>query len=360
MKKSRKLLSISFFVLLFYSFLPQTCFAKVQNKTSAGFTVPTICKPAEESDHHLLIAKVKALFQADKFDELEKMAQKLRSSKEHGPSGVWILTRYYDCLAADYDGQDSSFNWAELFAKLKLWTVQKPASVTPRIAYAKALRNYAWKARGNGWADTVSPASWKEFEKRLNMAHKVITEAWATRSNDPELAATLLGIYLGEEENKLAYNKLFNQAIAAEPTFYSYYFLKAKYLQPRWHGTEGEWQGFTKEAADKLGGESGDILYARTVWNLYNVLNTNMFKQPYVDKDRVVRGFKALEKEYPDSVWVLSVECFADFEVGATAAAFNSMQKLKNRVDLGIWKNLDCFKQAKDKLEQLKKSNQLL
>ena len=48
-----------------------------------------------------------------------------------------------------------------------------------------------------------------------------------------------------------------------------FYNNKATYLLPRWHGEEGDWQKFASREADRLGGENGDILYARIGWRMH-------------------------------------------------------------------------------------------
>ncbi len=186
----------------------------------------------------------------------------------------------------------------------------------------------------------------------------MINDAKTIKANNPELLATLLGgIFLGEGVDKRTYNAVFDQAIKHEPTFYNYYFKKALFLQPRWHGDEGEWQAFAKSMADKLGGEEGDILYARIIWSV-NYLTANILKEPYVNKDRVLRGFRLLEKRYPESLWVLSAECLMNIKADSTSVAILLMEKLKNRVDIKVWKTVDYFDKTQKWLIELKHYNQ--
>jgi hypothetical protein len=97
--------------------------------------------------------------------------------------------------------------------------------------------------------------------------------------------------------NKLDFDGLFEAAIAAEPSYTTFYFRKAWYLLPWWNGQEGDWEHFALASADKVGGKEGDILYARIILFMdRRVPNHVVDNNPRIAWDRVQSGIKALNE----------------------------------------------------------------
>ncbi|MFO1465163.1 MAG: hypothetical protein U1F35_01755 [Steroidobacteraceae bacterium] len=46
-------------------------------------------------------------------------------------------------------------------------------------------RSMAWKARGDGFSNTVTPEGWKLFEERLAKARKLMDEAESFAATNP-------------------------------------------------------------------------------------------------------------------------------------------------------------------------------
>src|SRR5208283_5142583 len=107
----------------------------------------------------------------EKFDELDRMAYQLRSEKKRASGGSWKLTEFYGALdkptLTDKDTLDQ-------VAHLKRWVAQRPDSITPRVALATSLHRWAWVARGNGLANTVSDNGWNLFNERIQESLDVL------------------------------------------------------------------------------------------------------------------------------------------------------------------------------------------
>lgn len=97
-----------------------------------------------------------ALFEK-RFDDLEKAAREARTGKARLRAGVWKLYKFYDAVETPYKRHNATeAEWSAYFATFKDWISAYPESPTPRIALAEGYVSYAWAARGNGYADTVS------------------------------------------------------------------------------------------------------------------------------------------------------------------------------------------------------------
>ena len=60
--------------------------------------------------------------------------------------------------------------WADTLDRLKRWAAQRPESVTAQVALAYGYLNYAWQARGNGDAASVTAEGGRLMQERLMLA----------------------------------------------------------------------------------------------------------------------------------------------------------------------------------------------
>jgi hypothetical protein len=111
---------------------------------------------------------------AEKFDNLDRMAAQFRSEKARFPGGEWKLRYFYGALdkpeLSDKDSLDH-------LAHLRRWIAQRPESITARVALATSLHRWAWVARGNGMASTVTPEGWRSFNERIQESLSVLKAA---------------------------------------------------------------------------------------------------------------------------------------------------------------------------------------
>jgi hypothetical protein len=247
-----------------------------------------------------LRAKISKLWKAHDYAALDKLAVELR--KEPGAdetaTGQWQLQNLYDVIPDAAMTSENSVQ--QSLAACDAWSKAMPSSVTPHILAARIWRDYAWKARGSGWADSVSSDAWKLFEQRLVRAHAQLDLAAKTPERCPFEITTAQGVALGQSMDKADYAALVNKGLKRYPTFIGIYTSQAWYLQPRWFGADGEWNKVAQQECDKLGGTTGDIMYARVVHSLMPFYD-NVFTEAGADRERTKRGYEALRKKFPKS-----------------------------------------------------------
>ena len=108
---------------------------------------------AQEARTHLLNRE---------FELLDRMADELRTTKAKFPGGAWKLHKFYWGLEGPADGDKASDEeWLRHIAILREWREANPASITAIVGLADALDSYGWKARGSGYAGTVSREGWR-------------------------------------------------------------------------------------------------------------------------------------------------------------------------------------------------------
>jgi WD40 repeat protein len=262
------------------------------------------------AENHLYKLLVSEQVSVKNFTDLEKTAERFRRG-ERLAGGSWILPLFYDGLVGEKDGSEEARR-----VLLEEWRKEFPESQTAVVALAEWWTNYAWDARGGGWAPTVTEEGWEKFAERLDVARRTLYSVDGKDVRCPEWYAALLTVALGEGWPHEAYDKVFNEAVQRWPDYYSFYFRKAHYLLPRWYGGQGEWEAFAGKAADSH--PEGDALYARIVWS--KMAFGNMFEQSSADWGRMKRGLEKILEKYPASGWDLSQACKMAFQAGDYAA----------------------------------------
>jgi uncharacterized protein (UPF0147 family) len=97
---------------------------------------------------------------------------------------------------------------------------------------------YAWDARGLGFANKVNDDNFKLMAERLKPAAVAAEEAWAIDNNNVLPCLVMLQVELGEGEGRERMETWYKRAVAADPDSYSARARKLLYLEPKWHGDD--------------------------------------------------------------------------------------------------------------------------
>ena len=107
------------------------------------------------------------------------------------------------------------------------------------IIEAKRLITDAWKARGGGYINTVSPQGYATFNEDLNQANQFLTQAWQLHPDYPVAAS--LGVYAVLNQGADGMRMWFDRAMAAQIDSPAAWINMRWGLRPRWYGsTEAE------------------------------------------------------------------------------------------------------------------------
>src|SRR5262245_53199083 len=145
-----------------------------------------------------------------RFADLDKMAEEVLRTKARFPGGDWKLYRFFGAVGRLRGGigdlsnhsitrstnanaqpvsggpdVSSDSTWEAHIALLRSWRQERPKSVAAAIALGDALIGYAWKARGSGYADTVTAEGRRLFKERLHDAEVVLTDGKRLSAKNP-------------------------------------------------------------------------------------------------------------------------------------------------------------------------------
>lgn len=315
------------------------------NTVSGRLIKPTPVRNERAAAASFLNKRALPLLKSGGYRELDEMAASLRKSAAEFPDGIWELQLFYMAVADPEDGGPESA-WQERHELVRKWFEEDPESITARVAMARFLYDYAAEARGGGWAHTVTTEGWRLMHERTTEALRILEAARTLPEKCPVWYSTWTRVAQLAEAPRDRYEEIVDEGLKAFPGYNSLYFTKAYYLQERWYGKPGEWQEFARRAADERGGEAGDVLYAQIVWSLHNLrIFGNPIRESGAEWARIERGFEALRRKYPDSIYVLSEYCAIS---GFAPTMARSRQRglfsvVGNKVDLMVWKKMENF-----------------
>lgn len=286
----------------------------------------------------------------EQFQDLDTYAGFLRDTKARNPDGGWKLYRLVSALkACPGSGDPSAADWKAHLDRLTAWQKAMPESITAPIVLGGGMVSWAWDARGDGFANTVSPAAWRVFHARLDQARRVLEGAPESVRRCPMWFATMHSVALGQGWGQYEYDQLYDRAVAQEPSFLGHYANKATYLLPRWHGQPGDWERFATEAADRVGGDDGDVIYFWIVrTKMVEVSAGEMRDDRLIDWLREKRGFRLIEARHGLDRWTLNMQCRMMAVSNDRMAALPLLDRIGDDWDPAVWKGTNAYSDFRD------------
>jgi hypothetical protein len=306
---------------------------------------PQVALETEEDYKRPIIAS----FNSWDFAQLEKDAQEARASKGRLLGGSWKLYVFYEVITDPPAGdQATEADWANHLQTLNQWKAAQPGSATVRIALAKSYINYAWKARGNGYASTVTDSGWNLYYDRLGSATSALADAAQQNTKCPYWFQVMQEIAVAQGWTKSQAKQVFDQAIAFEPDYYHYYRLYARYLLPQWYGDQGEVQAFATETANRLGGQQGDFMYFEIASMVICPCYPKNVPQPQgMSWPRIKQGYVALGQLYGVSDLKLNRFAFMTHVAGTKPEEQQLLAQIGDHWVEAAWIYKENFDEAK-------------
>ncbi len=109
---------------------------------------------------------------------------------------------------------------------------------------------WAWEARGGGWANTVTPQGWADMADRLKVARASLSRACDLDPDDAGPPTAMITVEMGQQNGRAAMEAWFDKAMAADPDDVRACQAKLLYLEPKWHGSADDLLAFGHQCAD--------------------------------------------------------------------------------------------------------------
>jgi tetratricopeptide (TPR) repeat protein len=292
---------------------------------------------------------VAIMLQNKRYDVLEKHLLSLLRERDRDKDGQFLLNLAYRKLCNVEETQNS---YAKRIFQLKTWLTQQSSSHFANACLGIIFINYAWYARGGGFANTITEEGGRLFEERLLTAKEYLEKAYSLDPSDPHVPAKLITVAtgLGLERNEM--EKQFQRAISADSTDHQAYFNKLQYLMPKWHGSKEEMFFFARESAKKApqGSRiSGILLTAH--WEMYfrSGENASYFRDPYIWKE-MKEVYQTLTKSFPEAKTTHNWFARTAYLAGDHGVAREELKIIGDDWDKDVWDNKKVFEEVKREL----------
>ena len=299
-----------------------------------------ITKPTLDGkqDRYQFESAIYQTFRRGDFATLDTLGGELQHSRERLNDGTWLSGAYFASFRLR--PQASKERFAETEGLLVRWEQSHPTSIVLPMIKTGFHLDLAWKWRGDGYANTVTPEGWAGFRKELAVARKTLENDQTGRFY-PEYYALLQTLALGESWKKDRYMALFDEATRATPDYYRFYYNTAWYLMPQWHGRKGEWESFAETQRQKHGaGAAGDGLYARIALSMKQNYK-DLFHETAISWDTTASGLEYLIRQYPESRSLKNEYAFLCWRQHDRPRLQRALPLIKPDPDMTIWVNLE-------------------
>jgi len=284
-------------------------------------------------------AELLKLLQRGEFAALEKRAEEARQGKLEFGNGTRKLSEFYDALGDCKKGAVGE--WDNRMKELEEWFSATPTSMTAHVALANFFTSYAWEARGNGYADTVTEEGWRLFRDRLTKAEVILKRAKTFPARDSQYWRVYQRVALGQSWSAPEHEKLLEEGLAVDPTDMALYIGHAYHLLPRWGGGPGEVEAFV-ERASKMPGSPGPEVYARLAL-FFDFYHDHLFRDTKLKWALAKEGFEAWRRRCPNSIGILSNYAILGTRGNDPATVRRLFKELGNRLDVRTWKKQERY-----------------
>jgi Domain of unknown function (DUF4034) len=245
---------------------------------------------------------VMGLFGSEQFDDLDHLFDDWNNLSDRTADGGSKLATFQDAMGYFFSMSNA---WDSDYRRIRHWREKTPESRAAALAEALYWYKYAWRARGNGYASSVTADGWKLFRERLEKAEAALLESKEYASSGPLWWDICLQVGNGLGWPKQRLLEIFSEATKKEKYFYTIYTDIAYFLGPKWGGSWQLVDKFIKDAVKNTQVVDGYSMYARLYWVISQLeeLDFNLFHDSQASWTDMKRGFEDIIRNYPHSAW---------------------------------------------------------
>ncbi|WP_457282173.1 DUF4034 domain-containing protein [Polaromonas sp. P5_D5] len=295
-----------------------------------------VCKGEDWPDLATTKDRLKLLYylnhQLKNFAMLERALKELSGSDKNFPTGEPLSSApgfaFRQIFLTPGAGEPERLQLAH-------WKTAFPNSHFVVLAEAAYQHADAWNARGGGYANTVSPESWKLFESRLRAAQKLLDSAPAEAKKTPLWHSVAFDVALDSRSNKKKIAPVFKAAVTQWPRQFDFYSTAASRLTPKWGGSWEVVEAFIDHWSKQQQATEGLSMYARLYIDLREYALPSDTKMSW---QRMRASLEDLVARYPDPQFknfYAAYTCFAR-DKPAYAKAISQLPKEQLRVNLWL------------------------
>ncbi len=199
-------------------------------------------------------------------------------------------------------------DWSKSLDRIEYLKKKFPNKPFVALAEAAYWIAYAWDARGNGYASSVTKEGWKLSRERLEKAEKILNDTKSYSAGIPSWYVEMIQVQsaLGRPEEDR--DRTFIEGAKRFKTFYPTYIAMSTFLSPKWGGSWETVDNLIKWSVDNTKEIDGNSMYARLYWVTSAQMREGetLFKSTRASWPKMKNGFEDLMARHPKSNWNLN------------------------------------------------------
>ena len=219
-----------------------------------------------------------------------------------------MLTALKDAFSKNFKEFNTQPDWSQIASRLDELNKKFPDTAFVAIAEAVYWTEYAWNARGSGYASSVTPDGWKLFRERLEKAEKILLDTKPYSAQLPIWYDQMILVQSALDGPEDERDKTFLEGTRKFKTYYPTYFTMLNFLSPKWGGTWETVDNMVKWSVENTKEIDGNTMYARLYWSASGGLpkDVKLFKDTLASWPNMKSGFEDLMAKHPKSKWNLN------------------------------------------------------
>lgn len=232
-------------------------------------------------------------------------------------------------------------DWSKSLARVEYLKKKFPKAAFAALAESRYWIAYAWNARGNGYASSVTAEGWKLYRERLEKAERALIDTKTYSAELPVWYNEMLNVQSALGRPAEERDKVFLEGTQKYKTYYPLYFTMLNFLLPKWGGSWETVDNLVKWSVENTKAIDGNSIYARLYWAASGSLSEggDIFKLSRASWPKMKQGFEDLMVRHPKSKWNLNN--FARFacQAGDKKTFLKIRQQMGKNVIEDAWTN---------------------
>ncbi len=251
------------------------------------------------------------------YNTLEGWCEDITKHQTKVADGRWLIDLYVSGFGSYFSNYTSQDNvWDKDHKKILDWIAKFPDSPCAPFIEAEFWYNYAWTARGGGWASSVTPENWKLFNVRLKTGGDIVEKYKSLANATPRWFTESIRVALGSNSPNSQTIALLAAGLRSYPDYFLPSLFVANRFTPRWGGNWKIVDDFVRTIVASTDKSQKNILYSRLYWNVgeeeislagpMHDQPTDFFHTTLANWMMMKAGFIDLQTHYPNSAWILN------------------------------------------------------
>lgn len=199
-------------------------------------------------------------------------------------------------------------DWSKSLARIDELRKKLPDTPIVALAEARYWSDYAWNARGSGFASSVTREGWTLFHERLEKEERVLIATKPYAAEFPGWYDEMIIVQSALDRPAEDRDKTFLEGTQKFRTYYPIYFTMVNYISPKWGGSWETVDNMIKWSVENSKATDGNSMYARLYWFVDGELpeGVKLFKDTLATWPKMKKGFEDLVTRHPKSKWNLN------------------------------------------------------